>query len=512
MADKILKSLNFGTEDDYYFAQSADKINGVISVENGGFGATTTKEARQNIGAASEIDLDKIYDNFHCMELSETDDGKGNLTIGLVNLLNSCIPLEYLQSNGKQHIDLEIKPSDDMEFEIEYQSLATRATKLFGCENTSRSLFDAYDVGKTQATIRVFAHGGVNGGSPTTITTIAGQKTSLKLIVKNGTYSVYVNGELVATSPATGTVPNLSIFLFAVNRKGKADGGGSQIIYGCRVKKSGELVGKFKPFLIDGKPGFLNIIDKSFHFNLGTGEFEYGYSIDSYVHDGMISFADAERGLDGSILKNLVGDDYDMTITGSLPYADKGLTFNGNTDNHINVPEFTSLANTEEFTCEMAVNLTNIQATQRILYLKNFFEFFIRSGKLNSDLHFDGEPRENLQGTANIGFITFAAVFKANSYQRLFINGAKVATTSAGSPSSVPASGTIGGGSGHAFTGGSKFYNIRVYKRALTDKEIARNYEIDKVRFGLDETVSAVSTLSLDESDYSIDEDTELSE
>lgn len=509
MADKILKSLNFGTEDDYYFAQSADKINGVISVENGGFGATTTKEARQNIGAASEIDLDKIYDNFRCMELSEADDGNGNLTIGLVNLLNSCIPLEYLRSNGKQHIDLEIKPSDDMEFEIEYQSLATRATKLFGCEATSRSLFDAYDVGKTQATIRVFAHGGANGGSPTTITTIAGQKTSLKLIVKNGTYSVYVNGELVATSPATGTVPNLSIFLFAVNRNGKADGGGSQIIYGCRVKKSGELVGKFKPFLIDGKPGFINTIDKSFHFNLGTGEFEYGYIVDSYAYDRIISFTDAEWGLDGSTLKNLVGDDYDMTIKGSLPYADKGLTFNGAKTNYINVPEFTALTNTEEFTCEMAVNLTNINTTQRILYLRNFFEFFARNGKINTDLHFDG-LRENLQGTANTGFITFAAVFKANSYQRLFINGVEVANTSAVSPSSVPTAGAIGqGGDAYPIANGSKFYNMRVYKRALTNEEIARNYEIDQARFGLTE---AVSTLSLDEPDYSIDEGTKLSE
>lgn len=510
MADKILKSLNFGTEDDYYFAQSADKINGVVSIENGGFGATTTKEARQNIGAASEIDLDKIYDNFRCMELSETDDGEGNLTIGLVNLLNGCIPLEYLRSNGKQHIDLEIKPSDDMEFEIEYQSLATRATKLFGCEATSRSLFDAYDVGKTQATIRVFAHGGNNGGSPTTIATIAGQKTSLKLIVKNGTYSVYVNGELVATSPATGTVPNLSIFLFAVNRNGKADGGGSQIIYGCRVKKSGELVGKFKPFLIDGKPGFINTIDKSFHFNLGTGEFEYGYSIDSYVQDRIISFTDAEWGLDGSTFKNLVGVDYDMTITGSLPYADKGLIFNGVKRNYINVPAFTELANTAEVTFEMVMNLTNIQDTQRLLYLRDFFEFFVRKGKINADLHFDGPPRENLQGTANTGFITFAAIFKANEYQKLFINGVEVASTSAVSSLSVPTAGTIGqGGNAYLISNGSKFYNMRVYKRALTNEEITRNYKIDQARFGLTETVS---TLSLDEPDYSIDEGTELSE
>lgn len=404
------------------------------------------------------------------------------------------IPLAYIKSTGTQYIDLGIKPSDDMEFEIEYQSLAARATKLFGCENTSRSLFDAYNVGKTGATIRVFAHGGNNGGSPTEITTIAGQKTNLKIIVKNGTYSVYVNGELVTTSPAVGTIPNLSIFLFAVNRNGSADGGGSQIIYGCRVKKSGELVGDFRPYLnADGEAGMYDMVGREFHGNLGTGEFIAGYGFDNYVHDRMISFADAEWGLDGTTLKNLAGKNYDMTIVGSLPYTDKGLTFNGTTDNYIKVPEFTELANTAEVTFEMAMNLANIQDTQRLLYLRNFFEFFVRKGKINSDLHFDGEPRENLQGNANTGFITFAAVFKADEFQKLFINGVKVANTSAVSPSSVPASGTIGAGSGHSIANGSKFYNMRVYKRALTNEEIARNYEIDQARFGTE----AVSVMSL---------------
>lgn len=415
------------------------------------------------------------------------------------------IPLAYIESTGTQYIDLGIKPSDDMEFEIEYQSLAARATKLFGCEVNSRSLFDAYNVGKAGATIRVFAHGGTNGGSPTEITTIAGQKNILKLVIKNGNYSVYVNGELVATSPAVGVVPNLNIFLFASNRNGSPDGYGSQIVCGCRVKKSGKLVGNVRPFLnTDGEAGFLNTVDRKFHKNLGTGAFEYEYSIDSYVHDRMISFADAECGLDGSTLKNLAGDNYDMTITGSLPYADKGLTFNGNTDNHINVPAFSELANTAELTCEMAMNLTNIQGTQRLLYLKDFFEFFVRNGKINSDLHFDGEPRENLQGTANTGFITFAAVFKANSYQRLFINGVQVASTSAVSPSSVPASGTIGG-NGYAISGGSKFYSMRVYNRALTDEEIAQNYEIDQARFVPTETASV---MMLDETDTEVTDDT----
>ena len=415
------------------------------------------------------------------------------------------IPLAYIESTGTQYIDLGIKPSDDMEFEIEYQSLAARATKLFGCEVNSRSLFDAYNVGKAGATIRVFAHGGANGGSPTEITTIAGQKNILKLVIKNGNYSVYVNGELVATSPAAGVVPNLNIFLFASNRNGSPDGYGPQIVYGCRVKKSGELVGDFRPYLNDnGEAGMYNTVDRKFHKNLGTGEFIAGYGIDSYVHDKMISFADAECGLDGSTLKNLAGDNYDMTITGSLPYTDKGLTFNGKTDNHINVPEFTELANTAEVTFEMAMNLTNTQGTQRLLYLKDFFEFFVRNGKLNSDLHFDGEPRENLQGNVNTGFITFAAVFKANSYQRLFINGVQVASTSAVNPSSVPASGTIGG-NGYAISGGSKFYSMRVYNRALTAEELAQNYEIDQSRFGLTETASVMSMA--DETDTEVTED-----
>ena len=120
-------------------------------------------------------------------------------------------------------------------------------------------------------------------------------------------------------------------------------------------------------------------------------------------------------------------------------------------------------------------------------------------------MHLDGEPRENLQGNANTGFITFAAVFKANSYQRLFINGVQVASTSAVNPSSVPIAGTIGG-TGYAISGGSKFYSMRVYKRALTAEELAQNYEIDQSRFGLTETANVMSMA--DETDTEVTDDT----
>ena len=416
------------------------------------------------------------------------------------------IPLAYIESTGTQYIDLGITPSDDMEFEIDYQSLATSYTKLLGCEAVASSIFDVYDVKKTTATIRAFAHEN-NGGVLTRITTIAGQKTSLKLVIKNGTNSIYVNGELVATPIASGIVPNLSIFLFAVNRNGSADGKGPHIIYSCRVKKSGKLVGDFRPYLNDnGEAGMYNTVDRTFHKNLGTGEFIAGYGIDSYVHDRMISFADAEFGLDGPTLKNLAGDNYDMTITGSLPYADKGLTFNGTTDNYINVPELTELANTAEVTFEMAMNLTNIKNTQRLLYLRDFFEFFVINGKIRSDFHFDGLPIDHLEGNANTGFITLAAAFKANSYQRLFINGVQVASISSTCPSSVPTSGWIGQGSNrYPVANDSKFYSMRVYNRALTNEEIAQNFEIDKARFELTETASVM--MLMDETDTEVTED-----
>ena len=75
-------------------------------------------------------------------------------------------------------------------------------------------------------------------------------------------------------------------------------------------------------------------------------------------------------------------------------------------------------------------------------------------------------------------------MFKANEYQKLFINGVEVESTSAGDASSTPAAGTIGqGNGGHPMADGSKFYNLRVYKRALTDEEIKQNYQTDAARY-----------------------------
>ena len=422
------------------------------------------------------------------------------------------IPLAYIESTGTQWINTGVTLTEyTYDGNLMFTEVpATGIATVFGAQLPTDP-WNEKSVTVQNGKWRLYAYRGA-GSSIVSVggTAIANTDYHISGQHKSGDIQLTVNrgldDEMSVINTASYNVNDNPIGIFAMYNSGRGAMFAKMRLYNLSFSTfNGELVRDYRPCISpDGKVGLYDLVDRKFYGNAGTGEFIAGYGIDNYVHDGMISFTDAEWGLDGSTLKNLAGDNYDMTITGSLPYADKGLTFNGTTDNHINVPEFTELANTAEVTFEMAMNLTNIQDTQRLLFLKDFFEFFARKGKINSDLHLDGEPRENLQGNANTGFITFAAVFKANSYQRLFINGVQVASTSAVSPSSVPIAGTIGG-NGYAIANGSKFYNMRVYKRALTAEELMQNYEIDQARFGLTETAGVMSMA--DETDTEVTED-----
>ena len=408
------------------------------------------------------------------------------------------IPLDYIESTGTQCINTFFKPNQNTRVVCDFQFTEAPSAQwiVFGTRNGT-SLTDSQYVFGYSNGFRIDYY--------QTRTFVNGTFDAIGRHTVDMNKNVTTFDGVVTTMPYGEFSTSYNLILLGMNTAGSVYCKNKTRIYSCQIYDDDVLVRDYKPCISpDGKVGLYDLVDRKFYGNNGTGEFIAGYGIDSYVHDGMISLADAECGLDGSTLKNLAGDNYDMTITGSLPYADKGLTFNGTTNNYINVPEFTELANTAELTCEMAMNLTNIQGTQRLLYLKDFFEFFVRSGKINSDLHLDGEPRENLQGNANTGFITFAAVFKANEFQKLFVNGVEAASTSAASPLSVPASGTIGG-NGYALADGSKFYSMRVYNRALTNEEIAQNFEIDQARFVPTETAS-VMMLS-DETDTEVMED-----
>lgn len=422
------------------------------------------------------------------------------------------IPLAYIKSTGTQWINTGVTLTEYtydgnlMFTEVPVDDIAT----VFGAQ-LSAAPWNEKSVTAQNGKWRLYAYRGADSSIVSVGGTvvankdyhISGQHKSgdIRLTVNRG-----LDDEMNVTNTASYNVNDNPIGIFAMYNSGRGAMYAKMRLYNLSFSTfDGELVRDYKPCISpDGKVGLYDLVDRKFYGNNGTGEFIAGYGIDNYIHDGIISFTDAEWGLDGSTLKNLAGDNYDMTITGSLPYADKGLTFNG-ANNYINVPEFTELANTAEVTFEMVMNLTNIQSTQRVLFLQHFFEFYISSRKLHTDFHFDGTPIEQLIGNANTGFITFEAVFKANEFQKLFINGVQVASTSATSPpSSVPISGTISNNK-YPLANGSKFYNMRVYKRALTNEEIAQNFEIDKARFVPTETASVMSMA--DETDAEVTED-----
>ena len=398
------------------------------------------------------------------------------------NLL-SDIPLAYLQSTGTQYVDLEIKPSNDMEFEIEYQSLATAYTKLFGCEAVATSLFDAFKVKKTEAVIRAFAHDGNNGGVVTPITTIAGQKTNLKIVVKNGNYSVYVNGKLIATQVAAGVVPNLNIFLFGSNRNGKSDNMGPQIVYGCRIKKSGKQVGDFKPYLIDGKPGFLNTIDKSFHTNLGTDEFKYVYSLDNYVKDSLMLWLDGientknGHNANATEWEDLVGP-YGFTKTSAFSFGDNHILATGKIDSKYGaiIPSEYTLEIIYQYNGTGNYGIGFIENSPMFRGRRDTVSWWARKSPDTSDstrlyynkFEINASHSIVITQNANGGKCYYNGVLK-QSNSDIFSNSnyQKICNYT----------------SSEVMTG--KIYAVRLYKRALTDKEIMQNYEIDKHRFGI---------------------------
>ena len=408
------------------------------------------------------------------------------------------IPLEYIESTGTQYIDLGIKPSDDMEFEIEYQSLATRAAKLFGCQVASNSLFDAYNVGKTGVTIRVFAHSN-SGGVLTDITTIAGQKTSLKLVIKNGTYSVYVNGELVATSPAAGTVPNLNIFLFASNRNGSPDGYGSQIVYGCRIKKSGELVGDFRPYLNDnGEAGMYNTVDRKFHKNLGTGDFIAGYGFDNYIHDAANLFLDgiwnSAEGVHSDTLTSWVdlsGNCQPTPLMTGNSIEENCITSDGTDNGRMTVPDLDPI-NLGTFTLEVLFKRNgNTNANQVIMGRNNTKSYYLNTARNNLTVWLG--DNENTFGVINGTDKFLVQLTYTGSSFSVWLDGEKVISDKSNTILTDTSKLNLFGYSGNNTTFMGSIFALRLHNRVLTDVELAQNYEIDKARFGLTETASVMS-------------------
>lgn len=184
-----------------------------------------------------------------------------------------------------------------------------------------------------------------------------------------------------------------------------------------------------------------------------------------------------------SKIMDLTGNGYNAVITGVLPY-NEGYTFGGSAENYITVPKTALLDKADELTYETVWHFVDVSGTQRLLFSSGL-QTYIAGGQFRCDLNFDGAPKEQPIAAAVAGRISFAVVFKANDFQKLFINGVEIQSFTAGVNSVNAPEFYIGQGSGQYPTkSGNKFLAMRAYNRALTAEELMGNYNLDAERWG----------------------------
>ena len=419
------------------------------------------------------------------------------------------IPLAYIKSTGTQYIDLGITPSDDMEFEIEYQVTSGNG-KLYGTE-MSGIIFDAYNVTPTSGTLRAFKHSS-SGGTLTNITTVANEKVALKVVVKDGTYSTYINGELVNTAPAVGTPPDDTMYLFACHRNGAADSKSKAISWGCRVKKSGKQVGYFKPYLNDNfEAGLLNTVDRTFHKNLGTGEFVAGYGIDNYVHDAANLFLDgiwnSGEGVHSDILTgwvDLSGNCQPTPLGTGNTVGTNCITSDGTDNGRMTVPDVDPI-NLTTFTLELIYQKAGVYSQNKPIIGRNHASsYYVNIVGDNLVVWIGNEPNsvgKNMDETA----IHTLQVTCTGTTATAWVDGIKTAENYTVNAQKTSDKLLLFGSVSIPTCFDGSIFAVRLHNRILTDKELAQNYEVDKQRFGLTATASVM--MLMDETDTGVTED-----
>lgn len=223
-----------------------------------------------------------------------------------------------------------------------------------------------------------------------------------------------------------------------------------------------------------------------------------------YVQNGLIAHYDGENNigvehdLTSTIWKDLSGNGNDATLNNfdtlsSSGWEEKALNFDGIDDWVLTPIEDIG----EQHTYEIALNIPQV-ITKNEEYIFNFsnsvglFYDGIRLTKnaimnIESYSNHDANPISYNEYVGKNQLFTISAI--KNSASTFYSNGeAKLNYTSGSIENTTSEKLVIGDLRAEGkvnFTG--KIYSFRFYNRALTEKEIKINYEIDKYRFGITE-------------------------
>lgn len=196
------------------------------------------------------------------------------------NISSASTLLNYLESTGTQYIDTEIIPTADMGMRITYSVIQPGSAAVCGLfKGTSTTLANAFFISSndgTTTTAPYVAHGTkgyVVDGSHVPLNRIA---TVMICYMGNG--MIYFNDKPLGGTQTSSNFANASIPLFArLNVTNNHTACSSVRIYRVEITEQNRTTHKFVPAL-DGNnvPCMYDEITKKYHYNKGTGEFNYG--------------------------------------------------------------------------------------------------------------------------------------------------------------------------------------------------------------------------------------------
>ena len=183
-------------------------------------------------------------------------------------------PLQYIQSDGSQYIDTEVKPyQTKVEIAFAYSGTGQTGTKnICGCWNANNNRFY---VCWCNATVI-----GTTNRSNTNIALQNPWDNFKHFLIYND-----ANNKIIFDNVEKGTISDLTtessstIYLFSMNYNGSYNPAISKI-YRVRItnKATNTIVKDFIPVLDQSNvPCMLDLIENKFYYNKGTGSFSYSY-------------------------------------------------------------------------------------------------------------------------------------------------------------------------------------------------------------------------------------------
>ena len=234
--------------------------------------------------------------------------------------------VEYIESNGNQHINTGVTPDATTEIIIDFYT-STNGKWILGSRlsgGTANS-FGIYLQSTTQYWAQIGGSEATNGGY-VTVSSISGRH-----VIDVSGYSFKLDDEVKITYNNSISPTNAKdLYIFTMNTNGSADSR-KMIgkVYSTKIYKNGNVVRDLVPCINDstGKAGMYDIVNGVFYGNAGTGDFTAGNA--SYITSETI----VKESRNHNIYAKWTANSYTVTANsngGSIP-STTGWTGTGNT-------------------------------------------------------------------------------------------------------------------------------------------------------------------------------------